>query len=108
MLFCEAYRYKDTVITEKAYGGRLRCHEIPSLVGADLNLPGQPQRSAVMGKGCFRDYIKKEIARTLLIQNAKLQAESGWYTAKFANPYRALHRGFIDEVILPSETTDKI
>jgi propionyl-CoA carboxylase beta chain len=63
---------------------------------------------AVMGaKGAAEIIFKKEIAEAS-DPETKLQEKVDEYTAKFANPYRAANRGFIDEVILPSDTRPKL
>jgi propionyl-CoA carboxylase beta chain len=77
-------------------------------IGADLNFAWPTAEIAVMGaKGASEIIFKKEIAEAA-DPEAKLQEKVDEYTAKFTNPYRAAHRGFIDEVILPSETRMKL
>ncbi len=77
-------------------------------IGADLNFAWPTAEIAVMGaKGASEIIFKKEIAEAE-DPEAKLQEKVDEYTAKFANPYRAAHRGFIDEVIMPSETRIKL
>jgi propionyl-CoA carboxylase beta chain len=58
-------------------------------------------------KGAAEIIFKREIAEAE-DPESKLQEKIEEYTAKFANPYRAAHRGFIDEVIIPSETREKL
>jgi propionyl-CoA carboxylase beta chain len=63
---------------------------------------------AVMGaKGAAEIIFKREIAEAENPE-AKLQERVEEYTNKFANPYRAAHRGYIDEVIYPEETRLKL
>jgi len=63
---------------------------------------------AVMGaKGAAEIIFRKEIAEAEDPQ-AKLQEKIDEYTEKFANPYRAAHRGYIDAVIMPSDTRKKL
>src|SRR5687768_18585145 len=63
---------------------------------------------AVMGaKGAAEIIFKKEIADAG-DPAAKLNEKVEEYTRKFANPYRAAHRGYIDEVIYPDETREKL
>ena len=63
---------------------------------------------AVMGaKGAAEIIFKREIAEAD-DPEAKLQEKVDEYTNKFANPYRAAHRGYIDEVILPRDTRKKL
>ena len=63
---------------------------------------------AVMGaKGAAEIIFKREIAEAE-DPEAKLQERVDEYTRKFANPFRAAHRGYIDEVIRPEETRQKL
>ncbi|MCB0843787.1 MAG: methylmalonyl-CoA carboxyltransferase, partial [Bacteroidetes bacterium] len=63
---------------------------------------------AVMGpKGAAEIIFKREIA-SADDPEAKLKEKVDEYTEKFANPYQAAARGFVDEVILPSETRAKL
>jgi propionyl-CoA carboxylase beta chain len=105
--FSEATVPRITVITRKAYGGAYDVMNSKH-IGADLNFAWPTAEIAVMGaKGAAEIIFKKEIAEAENPET-KLQEKIDEYTAKFANPYRAAHRGFIDEVILPSETRDKL
>lgn len=105
--FSEATVPRITVITRKAYGGAYDVMNSKH-IGADLNFAWPSAEIAVMGaKGASEIIFKKEIAEAA-DPEAKLQEKVDEYTAKFANPYRAAHRGFIDEVIMPSETRIKL
>ncbi|MBS9524062.1 acyl-CoA carboxylase subunit beta [Litoribacter alkaliphilus] len=105
--FSEATVPRITVITRKAYGGAYDVMNSKH-IGADLNFAWPTAEIAVMGaKGAAEIIFKKEIAEAD-DKEAKLQEKVDEYTAKFANPYRAAHRGFIDEVIMPSETREKL
>jgi propionyl-CoA carboxylase beta chain len=105
--FSEATVPRITVITRKAYGGAYDVMNSKH-IGADLNYAWPTAEIAVMGaKGAAEIIFKKEIAAAEDAE-AKLQEKVEEYTAKFANPYRAAHRGFIDEVILPSQTRAKL
>ncbi len=105
--FSEATVPRITVITRKAYGGAYDVMNSKH-IGADLNFAWPTAEIAVMGaKGAAEIIFKKEIAEAE-DPEAKLQEKVDEYTAKFANPYRAAHRGFIDEVIMPSETRIKL
>jgi propionyl-CoA carboxylase beta chain len=105
--FCEATVPRITVITRKAYGGAYDVMNSKH-IGADLNFAWPTAEIAVMGaRGASEIIFKKEIAEAA-DPEAKLQEKVDEYTAKFANPYRAAHRGFIDEVIVPSETRMKL
>ncbi|MEP1085929.1 acyl-CoA carboxylase subunit beta [Algoriphagus sp.] len=105
--FSEATVPRITVITRKAYGGAYDVMNSKH-IGADLNFAWPTAEIAVMGaKGASEIIFKKEIAEAE-DPEAKLQEKVDEYTQKFANPYRAAHRGFIDEVIMPSETRIKL
>lgn len=105
--FCEATVPRITVITRKAYGGAYDVMNSKH-IGADMNYAWTSAEIAVMGaKGAAEIIFKREIASA---ENPveKLQEKVDEYTEKFANPYRAAHRGYIDEVIMPSETRQKL
>ncbi len=105
--FCEATVPRVTVITRKAYGGAYDVMNSKH-IGADMNYALPTAEIAVMGaKGAAEIIFKKEIeeAEDSL---AKLQEKVEEYTQKFATPYRAAHRGYIDEVIMPEETRYKL
>jgi propionyl-CoA carboxylase beta chain len=105
--FCEATVPRITVITRKAYGGAYDVMNSKH-IGADMNYAWTSAEIAVMGaKGAAEIIFKREIASA---ENPaeKLQEKVDEYTDKFANPYRAAHRGYIDEVIQPSETRQKL
>jgi propionyl-CoA carboxylase beta chain len=105
--FSEATVPRVTVITRKAYGGAYDVMNSKH-IGADLNFAWPTAEIAVMGaKGAAEIIFKREIAEAE-DKEAKLQEKIDEYTSKFANPYRAAHRGFIDEVIMPSETREKL
>lgn len=103
----EATVPKVTVITRKAYGGAYDVMNSKH-IGADLNFAWPNAEIAVMGaKGASEIIFKKEISEA---ENpaAKLAEKEAEYAEKFATPYRAAQRGFIDEVILPNETRRKL
>jgi propionyl-CoA carboxylase beta chain len=105
--FSEATVPRVTVITRKAYGGAYDVMNSKH-IGADLNFAWPTAEIAVMGaKGAAEIIFKREISDAE-DKEAKLQEKIDEYTSKFANPYRAAHRGFIDEVIMPSETREKL
>lgn len=105
--FCEATVPRVTVITRKAYGGAYDVMNSKH-IGADMNYAWPTAEIAVMGaKGAAEIIFKKEIAQAENPES-KLQEKIDEYTEKFANPYRAAHRGFIDEVILPEQTREKL
>jgi propionyl-CoA carboxylase beta chain len=105
--FCEATVPRITVITRKAYGGAYDVMNSKH-IGADMNYAWPTAEIAVMGaSGAAEIIFKKEIAEA---ENptAKLQEKIEEYTQKFANPYRAAHRGYVDEVIYPDQTREKL
>lgn len=103
----EATVPKVTVITRKAYGGAYDVMNSKH-IGADLNYAWPTAEIAVMGaKGAAEIIFKKEIAEAA-DHDAKWKEKEMEYTEKFANPYGAAARGFIDEVIMPSETRTKL
>lgn len=105
--FCEATVPRVTVITRKAYGGAYDVMNSKH-IGADMNYAWPSAEIAVMGaSGAAEIIFKKEIAEAE-DPVAKLQEKVQEYTTKFANPYRAAHRGYIDEVIYPEQTREKL
>ena len=105
--YCEATVPKVTVITRKAYGG---AYDVMSSkhVRGDLNFAWPTAEIAVMGvEGAvniiFRDRIAA--AEDPDGERARLVAE---YQERLANPYLAAERGYVDEVILPSETRARV
>ena len=103
----EATVPKITVITRKAYGGAYDVMNSKH-IGADMNYAWPTAEIAVMGaKGAAEIIFKREIAAA---ENPaeKWKEKELEYTEKFANPYGAAARGFIDEVILPADTREKL
>ena len=105
--FSEATVPRVTVITRKAYGGAYDVMNSKH-IGADLNFAWPSAEIAVMGaKGAAEIIFKKEISEAGNPE-AKLAEKVEEYTKKFANPYRAAHRGYVDEVIYPDQTREKL
>jgi propionyl-CoA carboxylase beta chain len=105
--FSEATVPRVTVITRKAYGGAYDVMNSKH-IGADMNYAWPTAEIAVMGaKGAAEIIFKKEISEAA-DPEAKLAEKVEEYTRKFANPYRAAHRGYIDEVIYPEQTREKL
>ena len=103
----EATVPKVTVITRKAYGGAYDVMNSKH-IGADMNYAWPGAEIAVMGaKGASEIIFKKEIT-SAKDPAAKLAEKEAEYADKFANPYSAAERGFIDEVILPKNTRRKL
>ncbi|TND08023.1 MAG: propionyl-CoA carboxylase beta chain [Bacteroidetes bacterium] len=105
--FSEATVPRITVITRKAYGGAYDVMNSKH-IGADMNYAWPSAEIAVMGpKGAAEIIFKNEIAAAK-DPAAKLNEKVEEYTAHFANPWRAAERGFIDEVIDPADTREKL
>jgi acetyl-CoA carboxylase carboxyltransferase component len=105
--YCEATVPKLTVITRKAYGGAY-CVMSSKHIRGDLNVAWPTAEIAVMGPdGAVSIISRKEIegAPDPVKRKAELVAE---YREKFANPYIAAQRGFIDDVIEPRETRPRL
>jgi propionyl-CoA carboxylase beta chain len=103
----EATVPRVTVITRKAYGGAYDVMNSKH-IGADMNFAWPTAEIAVMGaKGASEIIFKNEIAAAE-DPVLKLSEKEAEYAAKFANPFRAARRGFIDEVILPKNTRRKL
>lgn len=105
--FCEATVPRVTVITRKAYGGAYDVMNSKH-IGADLNYAWPTAEIAVMGAGGAAEIIFKRDIADADDPQAKLQEKIQEYTEKFANPYRAAHRGYVDEVIMPDQTRQKL
>jgi len=103
----EATVPKVTVITRKAYGGAYDVMNSKH-IGADMNYAWPTAEIAVMGaKGAAEIIFKNEI-RQADDPIAKWKEKEAEYAEKFADPYRAARRGFIDEVIYPKNTRRKL
>ncbi len=105
--FSEATVPRITVITRKAYGGAYDVMN-SSHIGADLVYAWPTAEIAVMGaKGAAEIIFRKEIAQA---ENpaATLAAKEAEYAELFAHPYNAAARGYVSEVIAPSETRQKL
>ena len=105
--YCEATVPKLTVITRKAYGGAYDVMSSKHIRG-DLNLAWPSAEIAVMGPAgavaiIFKDAIAG--AADAEAERSRLVAE---YEARFANPYIAAGRGYVDDVIRPSETRPRL
>lgn len=105
--YCEATVPKLTVITRKAYGGAY-CVMSSKHIRSDLNLAWPTSEIAVMGPdGAVNIIFRRELeaAEDPVKRKAELVAE---YKEKFANPYVAASRGYIDDVIEPKETRPRL
>lgn len=105
--FSEATVPRVTVITRKAYGGAYDVMNSKH-IGADMNFAWPSAEIAVMGaKGAAEIIFKKEI-KSADDPEAKLKEKEAEYAEMFANPYNAAARGYVDEVIRPDQTREKL
>jgi propionyl-CoA carboxylase beta chain len=105
--YCEATVPKLTVITRKAYGGAYDVMSSKHIRG-DLNLAWPTAEIAVMGpKGAVEILFRKEIG-SAVDPEAETTRRVDDYTEKFANPYLAASRGFVDDVIDPRDTRPRL
>ena len=103
----EATVPKVTLITRKAYGGAYDVMNSKH-IGADFNFAWPTAEIAVMGaKGAAEIIFRREIAAAENPEE-KWKEKEAEYAEKFADPYRAARRGFIDEVIYPKNTRRKL
>ncbi len=101
--YAEATVPKITVITRKAYGGAYDVMASKHLRG-DVNLAWPSAEIAVMGpKGAVEIIFREDLADA-----EKIVQRTEEYRAKFANPFSAGHRGFIDDVISPRSTRERV
>jgi propionyl-CoA carboxylase beta chain len=101
--YAEATVPKITVITRKAYGGAYDVMASKHLRG-DFNYAWPTAEIAVMGaKGAVEIIFRKDIG-----DPEKIAARTKEYEARFANPFVAASKGFIDEVIMPHATRKRV
>ncbi len=101
--YAEATVPKVTVITRKAYGGAYDVMSSKHLRG-DVNFAWPSAEIAVMGpKGAVEIIFRKDAG-----DPAKIAARTEEYRAKFANPFIAGNRGYIDDVIMPRQTRARV
>jgi acetyl-CoA carboxylase carboxyltransferase component len=105
--YCEATVPKLTVITRKAYGGAY-CVMSSKHIRGDFNVAWPTAEIAVMGPdGAVNIVFRKELdaSQDKALRKGELVAE---YREKFANPYVAAERGYLDDVIEPRETRPRL
>jgi acetyl-CoA carboxylase carboxyltransferase component len=105
--YCEATVPRIQVITRKAYGGAYVVMNSKS-IGADLAFAWPSAELAVMGpQGAVEIVYRRELQQAAdpVSRRAELVEE---YTERYANPYAAAERGYIDDVIEPAETRQKV
>jgi propionyl-CoA carboxylase beta chain len=101
--FAEATVPKITVITRKSYGGAYVVMSSKHLRG-DVNFAWPSAEIAVMGpKGAVEIIFRQDLG-----DQGKIEARTEEYRQKFANPFIAGHRGFVDDVIMPHGTRKRI
>ncbi len=101
--YAEATVPKVTVITRKAYGGAYDVMASKHLRG-DVNYAWPSAEIAVMGpKGAVEIIFRSDIGDA-----AKIEARTEEYRQKFANPFVAASRGYIDDVIMPHGTRRRV
>ena len=103
--YCEATVAKLTIIIRKAYGG---AYDVlgSKHIRADLNLAWPSAEIAVMGpEGAINIIFREELEKARNAE-AKTKELVNSYREKFANPYIAAERGYIDDVIEPSKTRE--
>ncbi len=104
--FAEATVPKVSVITRKAYGGAY-CVMLSKDIATDFNFAYPTAEIAVMGpEGAVNILYRRELAAD---PSPQLRAEKvAEYVENFANPYIAARRGYVDEIIEPSETRTRL
>jgi len=105
--YCEATVPKITVITRKAYGGAYDVMNSKHVRG-DMNYAWPSAEIAVMGpKGAVEIIFKKDIANAT-DPEAEVQKKTDEFREKFANPFVAAARGYVDDVIEPKTTRPRL
>ncbi len=105
--YCEATVPKVTVITRKAYGGAYDVMNSKHVRG-DMNYAWPTAEIAVMGpKGAVEIIFRKEIAKEK-DPEAAVEKKTEEYREKFANPFIAAARGYVDDIIMPRQTRSRL
>ena len=105
--FSEATVPRITVITRKAYGGAYDVMNSKH-IGGDLNFAWPTAEIAVMGpQGAVEIVYRRQLAEAENPQELKDKFTEE-YRDKFANPYVAAERGYVDDVIMPHETRERL
>lgn len=107
--FAEATVPKITVITRKAYGGAY-CVMSSKHIRTDINFAWPTAEIAVMGpEGAVNIVYKRELERAPQCERERLRKEkTAEFRERFANPYVAAERGYVDAIITPAETRPKL
>ncbi len=105
--YAEATVPKLTVVTRKAYGGAYVVMSSKHL-GSDFNLAWPTSEVAVMGpEGAVNIVYRRDIAASPNPEERRSELMQD-YKARFANPYTAAERGYIDDIVVPHETRPKL
>jgi acetyl-CoA carboxylase carboxyltransferase component len=105
--YCEATVPKITIITRKSYGGAY-CVLGSKQVRADINLAWPTAELAVMGpEGAVNIIFRKELAEAKDPKSLRQELIED-YRNKFANPYVAAARGYVDDIIEPKQTRPEL
>ncbi len=105
--YCEATVPRIQIITRKAYGGAYVVMDSKS-VGSDLSFAWPTAELAVMGpQGAVEILYRRELADAANAASRRAELIDD-YTDRLANPYVAAERGYIDDVIEPSQTRQKV
>jgi propionyl-CoA carboxylase beta chain len=105
--YCEATVPKLTVITRKAYGGAYDVMSSKHIRG-DINLAWPTAEIAVMGPAGAVNVLHRDEIEAAADPDAVRDRLVAEYEERFANPYIAASRGYVDDVILPSETRPRL
>jgi len=101
--YAEATVPKVTIITRKAYGGAYDVMSSKHIRG-DYNFAWPTAEIAVMGaKGAVEIIFREDLGDL-----KKIEARTKEYEENFANPYKAANLGFIDDIIMPHETRERV
>jgi propionyl-CoA carboxylase beta chain len=104
--FAEATVPKASVITRKAYGGAY-CVMLSKDIATDFNFAYPTAEIAVMGpEGAVNVLYRRELGPTAPAEAR--QEKVAEYAENFANPYIAARRGYVDDIIEPSETRERL
>lgn len=107
--FAEATVPKITVITRKAYGGAY-CVMSSKHIRTDINYAWPTAEIAVMGpEGAVNIVYRRELERAAESERERIRAEkTAEFRERFANPYIAAEKGYVDAIIAPAETRAKL
>jgi propionyl-CoA carboxylase beta chain len=105
--FCEATVPKLTVITRKAYGGAY-CVMSSKHIRGDANFAYPTAEIAVMGPDAAVNVLYRREMEQAGDPAAFKEEKTREYREKFANPYVAAERGYVDEVIMPRDTRARL